>query len=398
MATFGVGWSVSRRAREAGHEAAQRATVAMGGGPLGGVIAVATAGHDQQEVLRGVTDVTGAAPLSGCSTSGIITVEGSNESTHAVAVLTIGSSMRVRSLQQHGLSNDSRACGAALARQIGDAVGRNRLLLLFPDAVTGNITDLLSGLESHLRQPLTIAGGSAGELMKLGRTWQYCDGVASTDSVCAALLESDLAVEIAVSHGCVPIGTEQIVTRAENGWIYEIDGQSAWSVYQHYLEGGDLDALTMAESCYLCLADRLPEPDPEYGEYIIRCPLQLDRGAGALFFPGNIRTGVKVRLALRSESRTRETLIRSAQSIVDRHPGRRPALVMQFDCCCRARLLFGGRTNEALAEPVRRVFGPDVPWFGLSTYGEIAPLRVGGPTRFHNYGAVLCALYPTTGS
>ncbi|MBI2393111.1 MAG: FIST C-terminal domain-containing protein [Deltaproteobacteria bacterium] len=394
MAAIAVGRSGNRRALDAGREAAREAVGAMDGERVRGVVTFATAAHDQRQLLRGIREITGDAPLSGCSTSGILTAQGSDESTHAVAVMTVGAPLTFEGFLVEGLSRDPRGRGRELAGQVGEHdAGRGRLLLLFPDGLTGNITDLLSGVESGLRRPLTVAGGSSGELLKLGRTWQYHDDVATTDAVSAALLGGAFTSEVAVSQGCEPIGLEQTVTRAEDGWVFEIDGRSAWSVYEQYLEVEDTIAVSMREFCYLCIAERLPEPDPTYGEYIVRCPLQLDRATGAMFFPGNIRTGTKVRLALRSEARTVEKLLESARSIVARRPGLRPELLLHFDCCCRARLLFGGRTNEAAIEPVRAIFGHDVPYMGFSTYGEIAPLRAGGPTRFHNYGAVLCALY-----
>jgi hypothetical protein len=41
---------------------------------------------------------------------------------------------------------------------------------------------------------------------------------------------------------------------------------------------------------------------------------------------------------------------------------------------------------------MHRVFGETVPWFGMNTYGEIGPIDQ--QLYFHNYTAVLCALYP----
>ena len=37
-------------------------------------------------------------------------------------------------------------------------------------------------------------------------------------------------VEIAVSHGCEPVGLERTVTKASGSVVEEIDGQPAWSM------------------------------------------------------------------------------------------------------------------------------------------------------------------------
>lgn len=396
MPAFGVGTSASRDARGAGREAARGALAAAGAGGASGVLVFATAGHDQGELLRGVTEITGAAPLSGCSTSGTITSAGLDERTHAVAVLVFASEkLSFDTFRVQGLSGRARAGGLELAARVREraASAGGKLLLLFADGHTANVADLILAAEESLPRPLVVAGGTAGALLRLQRDWQYHDGIASSDSVSAALIGGELVADVAVTHGCDPIGVEQTVTRADNGWIYEIDGKPAWTVFQTYLDAPGLEALSMSHVCYLCLAESLPEPDAAYGEFVVRCPLQLDRATGALFFPGNLRRGAKVRMALRNPELMIERACASARALVARHDARPPALVLHFDCCCRGRLLFGRHTNERTLAPLREALGNDVPWFGFSTYGEIAPLRPGGRTLFHNYSAVLCALY-----
>ncbi|MEQ9319505.1 MAG: FIST C-terminal domain-containing protein, partial [Polyangiaceae bacterium] len=84
--------------------------------------------------------------------------------------------------------------------------------------------------------------------------------------------------------------------------------------------------------------------------------------------------------------------IEAAQRLVTKRG--RPALMLQLDCAGRGRLLFDEQTTARIVEPVQQAVGKDVPWLGLHTYGEIAP--VGTETLFHNYTGVLCALYPRT--
>lgn len=391
--SVGVGKSRSHDAHVAGREAAEQAFANMPGGRVDLVLVFATAAYEQDAVLRGVTSVSGATPLSGCSTSGVITRAGSDESTHVVAVMALAArELSFSTYLVAGLSVDARRCGEELARRIREHDGEGtRVVLLFPDGLTGNVTDLLRAIEARLPGEALVAGGTAGELLKMTRTWQYHDGAAVSDAVAAVAIGGRVRADARVTHGCEPIGAEQVVTRAEDGWIVEIDGRSAWSVYRQYLDVQDVDTFTMAHTCYICLAQRLPEPDPDYGEYVIRCPLQLDKEAGKLFFPGNIETGARVRMALRSRDAMVSRALASAERIVADHPDERPFLVLIFDCCCRASLYFGAHTTEATIGPIEAVFGADVPCFGFHTYGEIGPLQ--GRPCFHNYSAVICALY-----
>lgn len=123
----------------------------------------------------------------------------------------------------------------------------------------------------------------------------------------------------------------------------------------------------------------------------MRVPVQLDVARGSLYFAAGISSGTRVQLARRNPEKVCHRAAVTAQRLVERHAGERPFLVLDLDCAGRGALLFGGETTARLCEPVQQVFGKDVPWIGLHTYGEIGP--VGGRTLFHNYTAVLCALY-----
>ena len=67
MTTMGaVGRSQRLESRVAGRDAAEQAAAALQG-PAGLVLVFGTTGYDQIELLRGIADVFGEAPISGCS-------------------------------------------------------------------------------------------------------------------------------------------------------------------------------------------------------------------------------------------------------------------------------------------------------------------------------------------
>lgn len=397
----GVGGSDDHDADAAGREAGQAAMAALGGRAADLVLAFATTGHDQAALLAAVRAATGGAPLTGCSGSGVITQQGSREGSHVVGVVAIAAEgLRATTFLARGAADDARGCAHEVASQLRAgrtpaARGEDRVVLLFTDGLTTNCGELLAGLRAEL-PGLPIAGGSAGDAFTFEHTYQYRDGEAATDSVAGVLLAGDLSTEIAVSHGCEPLGIEQIITRAEGGWVYEIGGRPAWSFFKEYVDEGaeGLDALNIA---YLCLAERLPEElHAEYGELIIRVPIRLDKDTGALFFPAGLETGARVHVALRRAEAIAARAVESARKMASRRGEQRPSLVLQFDCVGRGRLLFGEGTTDKLIDPVQRVFGKDVPWLGLHTYGELAP--IGGLPYFHNFTAVFLALYAGKGT
>jgi small ligand-binding sensory domain FIST len=72
--------------------------------------------------------------------------------------------------------------------------------------------------------------------------------------------------------------------------------------------------------------------------------------------------------------------------------GDEPArLIFHFDCAGRGKAFLRQEEKLQLLEKLRRPIGLDVPWLGFFTFGEIAP--VGEHNCFHNYTAVLAAIY-----
>ncbi len=389
--TAGVGRSRNRSSVEAGREAAREALGPLHGERPVAVLVFGTAGHDQSALLKGVQDVTGDAPLAGCSAEGIITSHGSEEVSHAVAVCAIaGDALSARTFLVTGFTEDSAACGRALAEQIARCGLDGRLLVLFPDGIGGDCTALVRALEAALPSPLLVVGGTAGDLLTFQRTFQYRGVEAASGAVSALLLGGDFVAEIEVTHGCDLIGAERVVTSAESGFVCAIDDQSAWAFFKEYL-ADDADTLEALHIAHLLLAERVPKSTPEFGEFTVRVPVRLDAARGALYFAAGMESGTRVQLARRNPEKVCRHAEAAALRLMDRHRDARPFLVLDLDCAGRGALLFGDDTNEMLFSPLQRVFGEGVPWIGLHTYGEIGP--VGGQTLFHNYTAVLCALY-----
>jgi hypothetical protein len=391
----GVGRSTQTDSRAAGFEAARAACAPLAGRAPAVCLVFATAPHAQADVLAGVREAAGEAPITGCSAEGIIAGAVSDESERAVAVLAVASDqMSFDAFLVEGYADDPAAAGHELARQVRAASrGDESGLLLFPDGLGGNCTLLLAALAAALPQGMAIAGGAAGDEMAFERCWQYRGDKVATGAV-AALLVRGASIEVAVSHGCLPIGRERTITRADDNWLHEIDGRPAWSVFKEYLDGDPQD-LNVEGITHLCIGVSLPpEAAGEYEPYIIRTPMNLDRDTGSLFFSGGgLSEGTRIRLTRRDEPRIRESARTCARRIAERRPGPGPAFVVQFDCAGRGHLLFGSRVAENIVQPLQEWLGGSTPWVGFHTYGEIA--AVAGQTWYHNYTVALCAVYET---
>lgn len=318
----------------------------------------------------------------------------SDETEWAVSVLAVTADQaRFRGFLVPGYAGDSEACALDLVGRLREAgLEDARALLLFPDGLVGNCDAFLRTLDRELPDEITITGGAAGDAMAMRRTHQYGNEGVQSESVSAVLISGAVEMKVAVSHGCLPIGLPRQVTSAGEGWLEELDGRPAWSVFKEYLDGNPQD-LNADGITHLCIGELLEEDVPsEHSPYVIRTPLGLNEETGALFFPGGgIVAGQEIQLTRRDPARILDSARSCAQDLADDTPGRRPRMVLQLDCAGRGRALFGAGASESVVAPVRESFGGDVPRAGFHTFGEIAPL--GRRTRYHNYTVVLCAFY-----
>lgn len=392
--TSGIGRSSRRDPQAAARELSEQVLEALAGRAPDFLLLFATARYDQATLTAAVADAFPGVPLSGCSGEGIIAGPVSDESEYAVALLAVQSdSLRFIPFLVEGYAAEPAAAGRRLAADLAkdltpDAVA----LLLFPDGLLGNCAELLEELGRVLPATLPVVGGTAGDALTFEGTYQYLGGRAVSGGVAAVLIRGRGGLEIAVSHGCVPIGLEHNVTRVGQGWMQEIDGRPAWSVFREYLEGNP-DELNTEGALHLSVGESLPAGlEGEYEDFVIRTPLGLDKESGALFFPGGgIPDGRAIRLTRRDPARVCESARACARKIANRRPGRAPAIVLQFDCAGRGHQLFGSAVSEQLVKPLQQELGVTVPWIGFHTYGEIAP--IGGRTFYHNFTVALCALY-----
>lgn len=354
------------------------------------VLAFASEPYDQAGLLRGVRTALPGVPISGGSGEGVIHKGGSFETDYCVGLLGVSSdTMRFRPFLLEEYASDSIAAGDELADLV-DAEGDVFGILLFPDGLQGHCDRFLARLDERLGPTPLVLGGTAGDAMRMERTWQYRDDRAVTGAVSGVLLQGRGSLEWAVSHGCTPIGLERTVTDGGDGWIREIDGQQAWSVFKEYLDG-DPRTLNFEGIIHLCVGLPLTgESAREYGDYRIITPMRLDEETGSLFFPGGgVETGDRIRLTRRDQAAIMNSASDCARR-VSAHPGD-PAFVLQFDCAGRGRALFGNATDEAVVRPLQAEFAETVPWLGFHTYGEIAP--VAGERCYHNYTVVLAGVF-----
>jgi hypothetical protein len=403
MATnAGVGMSRHHNPNIAGREAAEQALQKAGIVRPDFVFIFASIGYDQSSLLQVVREVTGGAPLSGCSAEGTINGEDADESNFSVVVTAISSDeLRWTNGIVRGLVDDSRAVGEQVAQDLVPRLSADTIgLFVFPDGRldfdvgTDNLDNFFAGLEENLPSErfLPLWGGGANDSFDMeGSYYQYCDSEVISGGVSYALLSGKAQAGWAISHGCIPIGGERKVTRSKGNVIYEIDGKPAVEVLKEYLPEHALteerDWMRYAISLALCF--RAPSYMKDE-EYVVRGVPAVKMDDGSITVQTEVQEGTSIWFSSRDKEKITTGFDRMAAQIKEQLGGEKPKLVFQFECATRGKMMFREQEKLQLLKRFRQSLDPDAPWVGFYTAGEI------GPVEEHNlrhlYTSVVLAL------
>lgn len=380
---FAVGRSTAVDAREAGRSAADEA---IAGTEAKLLIVFCSDAYDLDELLAGINERSGGAPLIGCSTAGEIATSGPGDAGVVVAALG-GTGFSAAAAVAYHASADLRAAGEGAASCYGELEQReHRALILLTDGLAGNQQEIVRGAHGVLGAGVPLVGGCAGDDLKMTRTFQLAGTEVLTDSVVAAAVGSDAPLGIGVRHGWRRVGEPVLVTRSAENEVFELDDQPALDIYLDRLDAPpaareDPAAFTrFALTHPLGLGRRTGEDqvrfigDANFDDRSLGCIAEVPQSAIAWFMAGDAESVMAATDAACSD----------AFSPLNGNP---PLGVLAFDCIARRGVL-GEPGIRREIERVGKASG-GAPVAGFYTYGEIARRHaVGG---FHNQTLVVLA-------
>jgi hypothetical protein len=392
----GVGMSRHHNPNVAGREAADQALEKAGVSKPDFVFMFASIGYDQPSLVRAVREITGGAPLAGCSAEGTINGDDADESNFSVVVTAISSEeLQWTNGIVPGLEDDPRAVGKQVAKDLlPDLSADNIGLFVFPDGLTDYLEPFFAGLEENLPSDrfLPLWGGGAGNNVSVEEpTYQYCDDEVISGGVAYALLAGKAQAGWAISHGLVPIGSARTVTCSQGNVIFEIDGKPAIEVLKEYLPEGALaeDRDWMRYAVSLALTTKAPNYMKDE-EYVVRGVPAVRMADGSIIVQTEVQEGTSIWFSSRDKEKIISRFDRMARQITEQLGDDKPKLVFQFECFTRGKSLFREQEKVQLLKRLRQSVGPEVPWVGFYTIGEI------GPVEEHNlrhlYTSVVLAL------
>lgn len=242
---------------------------------------------------------------------------------------------------------------------------------------------ILRALEEVAGADATIWGGRAGDDFRFKRSVVFNGKFSSPSAIIVLVVDEErIAITGQAVSGQKAVGTEKVITKAEDNWVYEFDHQPAADVVMKFL-GLNLtqeDAETFNPGGLVFSLLRAQ------GEPVLRGVGVFNWKDRSLSMLGQVKTGDKVRMTLPPDFEILEEEARAASIIKEREiPD--PDAVVVFNCMGRLGL-FGPLAGDEI-EGLRNVFG--VPMAGFFTYGEFGRAERGN-NEFHNHTCCWVAL------
>ena len=354
------------------------------------VMVFASTAQPLGEVSRVVSEAFATAQVLGASTAGEFTERGDTKG--AVCAVAIAGAYEVYAGIGSGVrAQPERAVAQALEglpRAIAGYPYRTGILLI--DTMAGNCEEVVLMAAAELGADAPLAGGGAGDDLKMQSALVSCGPRAISDGVVIAQIFSRTPLGLGVCHGHKPLSAPLRVTKAHGNIVEEIEGRPAWDVWRETTraaakaQGIDVDALALADETTFLL--RFEAGLAAGAEYKIRAPLSRT-SAGAISFACGVPEGAVIRITESEPKAQIESAREAARRAKAKLDGRPAAGAIVFDCICR-NLILNAEFGSALQGMVDELGG--VPIAGFETYGEIA-LDAGDMSGFHNTTSVVLA-------
>lgn len=380
----GVGRSAATDARLAGKEATDDA---LKGPDAKLLIVFCSSSYELPELLAGINERSGGAPLIGCSTAGEIATSGPAESSVVVTAIG-GSGFSVRTRAATGASQRLRESGAEAAGGFVELEDRpHRVLLMLTDGLAGDQQEIVRGAYGVVGAQVPLVGGCAGDDLKMVSTQQLFNDQVLEDAVVAAAIGSDAPLGIGVRHGWRKVGEPMLVTRSSDNRVFTIDDRPALDVYLERLDAPeevhtDAAAFTrFALTHPLGLSGRGGEAHVRFiGEANFE-----DRSLGCI---AEVPQSGMVWLMEGDEDSVLDATTAACSEALEALGGEQPLGAIAFDCIARRGVL----GDEGIEREIGRIaeLTGGAPVAGFYTYGEIARTR--GISGFHNQTLVVLAV------
>ena len=376
----GAGLSGAARAGVAAAEAAREARESLGGADVDLAYVFLSADHldGAEDALQVAGDALESEHLLGCVASGVVGRSQELEQGPGVAIWA-GALPGSRIETFHATAfetDDSVAVGGIPPLDGAD------LVTLLVDPFTFPASGFLAELaESEEAVPPLVGGLAAGSGEPEMQALLLDDEVLDEGAVGAVL--RDVSIRTVVSQGCAPVGSDSVITNADENVVLELAGKPAVERLRDELHALTLEQQRLAAQGGVLAGLVIDENRAEYrrGDYLMRGLLGADEESGALAIGEAVRVGQTLRFHVRDAHSADEDLRLGLAGALD---GQAAAGALLFTCNGRGTNMFAAPDHDARA--VGEALGGDA-LAGFFCAGELGP--VGGKPFLHGFTATL---------
>jgi len=234
---------------------------------------------------------------------------------------------------------------------------------------------LINAIESVTGKETTIWGGRAGDDFAFNETVVFINRLSTKRGIILLVMNGDkILVKGQAASGQKPVGTEKIITKAVENWVYEIDHQPAAEMVLKYL---GLNLTDEEAKKYYPNQNVVFSVSRDKGDPVLRGVGLFNWTNKSIFILGNIKEGDKIRLTIPPDFEIINEVHQNAENIKQEEMPYADALLM-FSCVGRLAQ-FGPLIGDEI-EGVKDVF--NVPMAGFFTYGEFGRTK-NGNNEFH---------------
>ncbi len=366
-----VGQARSLDGREAGLQATHQALNGLGNiTPVFGVV-ITSYQYDSQQVVNGISSLTGNMPLIGFSTPAGMTSDGLHPHSVVVALLA-GTDVRVDVQWLPGYTQGSREVALHLAELL--QAKPQQPCLFFADGFNADAEQLCASLP---REANLIGALSGGDL-HTGNAYQIGGSQSGAGGLALARLEGAVKVAVGYGHGWQPVGTHFRVTRSRGFWVRTLDGRPASEVFAHLFgyppREWAFPPLNHLARVYPLGLEQMDK------SLLVRSPLRVEAD-GSFRMNATVTDGVDAYLLTGSLSACRAAAAQAAQQALEGLGRSRPILALVLSDMAW-QMLFEAQPGADITA-LQEVLGSKVPIAGGYTLGQIVP-NPGGTPQFLN--------------
>jgi hypothetical protein len=309
------------------------------------------------------------------STSGEIVGESVYDNSIIITAIEFEkSTFEIKTASIFDFEKNARLLGDSLIKELSPQNLKHVFVLSEGSFVNGSA--LIDGIESNLKNNISITGGMCGDGARFEKTVaSYKENPKEGEVIVIGFYGDSLEISFASVGGWHPFGPERLITKSEGNILFEIDDLPALDLYSKYL--GD-KASELPQSSLLFPLNVTPK---DKKNPVVRTILNINKENNSMILAGDVPEGSKVQLMMSSVDSIANGAFEAAKLAMENRTNK-PQLALLVSCIGR-KIVMDQRVEEEI-EGVREVIGSETITTGFYSYGEMAPCHGGQECDLHN--------------